>query len=267
MQLDLSMHDLTEPWKIALLVGVGAAAGFVNTAAGAGSLLSLRLLMLLGVPATVANATNRLPVLAQSVAAGLGFHGGGKLDGAGVLRAAVPASAGSLVGAFAASYAPERAMRYILIVALFGMAVVSLLPTRKKTAPAQPDGAPVEAPNLAKPAAIAWLFVAGMYGGFLQAGVGLVLLFALSNVGGYDLVRANALKVVVVGLFTLVSLGVFIARGEVWFGPGLVMCVGAVVGARLAVRFAMARGAQLKRLVVGVDLVACVVLVARELAD
>lgn len=268
MQVDLSMHDLTEPWKIALLVGVGAAAGFVNTAAGAGSLLSLRLLMLLGVPATIANATNRLPVLAQSVAAGLGFHGGGKLDKGGVLRAAIPASAGSLVGAFAASYAPERAMRYILIVALFGMAVVSLLPTKKK-APAPVDGAatPAPAPNLTTPAAIAWLFVAGMYGGFLQAGVGLVLLFALSNVGGYDLVRANALKVVVVGIFTLVSLAVFIVRGEVWYGPGLVMCAGSVVGARLAVRFAMNRGAALKKLVVLVDLVACAALVYRELAE
>lgn len=273
------MHDLTEPWQIALLVVVGAAAGFVNTAAGAGSLLSLRALMLLGVPATIANATNRLPVLAQSVAAGIGFHAGGKLDRENILRAAIPSSVGSLVGALAASYAPEKAMRYILIVALFGMAVVSLVPL-KKPAPTKTEriaahtasaSAPVAsapaAPNLRSPAAIAWLLIAGAYGGFLQAGVGLVLLFALSNVGGYDLVRANALKVVVVGLFTVVSLAVFVARGEVWYGPGLVMCGGSVVGARFAVRFAMNRGAALKRLVVLVDLVACAALVYREFAE
>lgn len=269
------MHDLTEPWQIALLVVVGAAAGFVNTAAGAGSLLSLRALMLLGVPATIANATNRLPVLAQSVAAGLGFHSGGKLDRANILRAAIPSSVGSLVGALAASYAPEKAMRYILIVALFGMAVVSLVPSKKKeplaatvqVGEAAPPTPEPRAPDLRSPAAIAWLVIAGMYGGFLQAGVGLVLLFALSNVGGYDLVRANALKVVVVGIFTLVSLAVFIVRGEVWYGPGLVMCAGSVVGARLAVRFAMNRGAALKKLVVLVDLVACAALVYRELAE
>ncbi len=264
------MHDLTEPWQIALLVVVGAAAGFVNTAAGAGSLLSLRALMLLGVPATVANATNRLPVLAQSVAASLGFHTGGKLDRKNILRAAIPSSVGSLLGALAASYAPEKAMRYILIVALFGMAVVSLVPLKRKPKATVPSGLepePEPEPDLRSPAAIAWLVIAGVYGGFLQAGVGLVLLFALSNVGGYDIVRANALKVVVVGLFTLVSLAVFIARGEVWYGPGLVMCAGSIVGARLAVRYAMNRGAALKKLVVVVDLVACVALVYRELAE
>lgn len=269
MRFDFSMHDLSAPWQLALLVAVGGAAGFVNTAAGAGSLLSLRLLMLLGVPATVANATNRLPVLAQSVAASLGFHGGGQLDRANILRAALPSSAGSIAGALAASYAPDKAMRYILIVALFGMAVVSLLPslTRKKKPIAAGDEAAPRKPNLSTPSAVAWLFVAGLYGGFLQAGVGLVLLFALANVGGYDLVRANALKVVVVGLFTTVSLAVFIARGEVWFGPGLVMCIGSVIGARLAVRFAMARGAALKKLVVAIDLVACAALVWREFVD
>jgi uncharacterized membrane protein YfcA len=268
------MHGLLSPAHVALLVAVGFAAGFVNTAAGAGSLLSLRALMLLGVPANISNATNRLPVLAQSIAASLGFDKGGQLDRANVARAAIPASLGSIAGALAASYVPEKAMRYILIVALLGMAIVSAVggrrsrPKNEASSAEKSDGdkpAPA-APDLRKPAAIAWLFVAGMYGGFLQAGVGLVLLFALTSVAGYDMVRANALKVIVVALFTIVSLGVFMLRGEVDYAAGLVMSIGAIPGARLAVKYAMGQGERLKRLVVACDVVACAVLLYREIA-
>jgi len=218
--------------------------------------------MLLGMPAGLSNATNRLPVLAQSVAAGVDFDRGGQLDRANLIRAAVPTTAGALVGSLAASFVPEKAMRYILIVALLGMALVSLRNAKKKA----PEGNEKPATDLTRPASIAWLAIAGLYGGFLQAGVGLVLIFALSSVGGYDLVRANALKVVVIALFTVVSLGVFLVRGEVVYKVGLVMCIGSVVGARLGVRYAIGHGEALKRVVVVCDVLACAVLLYREIA-
>jgi uncharacterized membrane protein YfcA len=112
---------------------------------------------------------------------------------------------------------------------------------------------------------VVWLFFAGAYGGFLQAGVGLILLHALSSVGGIDLVRANALKVVVVAVFSVVAASVFIARGQVAWVAALAMTVGAVVGARLAVAYAIGWAQKLKIVVVVVDLVACAVLLLTEL--
>ena len=256
-----AMHGNLSPANVALLIVAGCAAGFVNTAAGAGSLLSLRALMLIGVAPGVANATNRLPVLAQSVAAGLGFDRGGMLERKAILSAVLPTSVGALAGSLGASFVPDKAMRYILIVALLGMAIMSLrsMKPASATRPEEP------ATGARRGALFAWLFVAGLYGGFLQAGVGLVLLFALSSVDGYDMIRANALKVVLIALFTLVSLAVFIARGEMDYPAGLVMCVGAVVGARLGVRYAIGHGEKLKRFVVVCDVVACAVLLYREL--
>jgi uncharacterized membrane protein YfcA len=255
-----AMHGNLSPPNVALLVAAGCAAGFVNTAAGAGSLLSLRALMLIGVSPGVANATNRLPVLAQSVAAGLGFDRGGMLDRKAILSAMLPTSIGALAGSLGASFVPDKAMRYILIVALLGMAILSLRSATQATA-----DAPAPETEKRRVALFLWLFVGGLYGGFLQAGVGLVLLFALSSIGGYDMVRANALKVVLIALFTVVSLGVFITRGEMDYAAGLVMSVGAVVGARLGVRYAIGHGEGLKRLVVACDVVACAVLLYREL--
>ena len=113
-----------------------------------------------------------------------------------------------------------------------------------------------------RPLIVAWLFGAGAYGGFLQAGVGLLMLHALSTVGGLDLVRANALKAIVIAVLSVVSVTVFISRGMVVWVPALAMTAGAVAGAKLAVRFAISWADRLKLVVVVVDLVACVALLA-----
>lgn len=261
------MHELWnrfQPWELAILALVGAAAGFVNTVAGAGSLLSLRALMLLGLPATLANGTNRLPIVAQSVAASAGFSKAGKLPRAAILRAAWPACLGAAAGAIGASFVPERPMRIALIAVLFGVGLLGLRkPKRKADAPALTDGEVVAL--VSSPKIVAWLFFAGAYGGFLQAGVGLILLHALSTVGGLDLVRANGLKVVVVAIFSVVAAAIFIARGQVVWVAALAMSVGAILGARLAVAYAISWAERLKVFVVIVDLAACVVLVAQEL--
>lgn len=251
-------------WQLAILALVGAAAGFVNTVAGAGSLLSLRALMLFGLPAQVANGTNRVPVVAQSIAATLGFAKHGKLPRAAVLWAAAPASLGALAGALGASFVPERPMRLLLIVVLFAVGLWGLRAPKVPEQAAELDDAAVLA-RCRAPKVVAWLFFAGAYGGFLQAGVGLILLHALSSVGGVDLVRANALKVVVVAVFSVVAAAVFVARGQVAWVAALAMAAGSVVGARLAVAYAIGWAQKLKVAVVVVDLVACVVLLLGEL--
>jgi uncharacterized protein len=254
------MHALAA-WQLAVLALVGAAAGFVNTVAGAGSLLSLRALMLFGLPAGIANGTNRVPVLAQSLTAAQGFFVQNKLPRQAIVAASWPACAGALVGSVVASFVPDREMKFVLIGVLFLVAVLGLRKAKRRPGAVELDDAGVVA-LCRRPAIMAWLFGAGAYGGFLQAGVGLLLLHALSTVGGLDLVRANALKAVVVAIFSVVSVAVFISRGMVVWVPALAMTVGAVIGAKLAVRFAISWADRLKVVVVVVDLVACVALLA-----
>ena len=83
------------------------------------------------------------------------------------------------------------------------------------------------------------LVFAGFYGGFVQAGVGFVLLAAITGALRYDLVRANALKVICTLGFTLVALVIFIADDLVQWVPGFVLAMGAVAGASVAVKFAI----------------------------
>lgn len=214
----------------AILLGGGLAAGVVNTLAGGGSLLTVPLLVLVGLPGTVANGTNRVGILVQNGIAAWGFRAQGVSGVAGAAPLLVPVAVGALAGAAVASRLPDEVFERV-----FGVVMVALLvPTlwRPRVDAASGRRRPV------------WLksavFLAiGLYGGAFQAGVGILLVFALSF-AGVDLVRANSIKVVVNFCFTLLALPVFLLADQVAWGPALVLATGfaggGALGSRLAVR-------------------------------
>lgn len=231
------------------LSAAGVAAGFLNTMAGGGSLLTLPVLMLLGLPADVANGTNRLSVLSQSVSGLVGFARAGKLDRRGLPAVVVPAALGSLLGAAAASVSPRWLLKPALLAAMVAVAIAMTL---KPKAGAAPKGEGGEAGEAAPPrgfGALA-LFGAGLYGGFVQAGVGFLLLAALGTLLRYDLVRANALKLACTAAFGALSLAVFASAGQVAWKPALVLALATVVGSQLGVRFALSAKPSTLRLIV-----------------
>ena len=83
------------------------------------------------------------------------------------------------------------------------------------------------------------LLFAGIYGGFVQAGVGFILITALAGTLRYDLLRTNALKVLITAAVTLLALIIFIVEDLVRWVPGLVLGVGCMIGAYLGVKFAV----------------------------
>lgn len=223
---------MNEPWLLAVLAAAGMGAGFINTMAGGGSLLTLPALMLLGLPADVANGTNRLSVLTQSASGVWLFNREGKLDHAAIVPVLAPTVLGSAVGASGASIAPEWLLEPMMLAIMIAVAVlmaVSGPPIHDDTAPPKKLGRS------------AWLglFGAGLYGGFIQAGVGFVLLAVLSKGMSFDLLRANALKLVCTMMFGVVALIVFTLAGQVRWGPAAVLALSTVGGSQLGVRFAL----------------------------
>jgi hypothetical protein len=103
------------------------------------------------------------------------------------------------------------------------------------------------------------MVVAGFYGGFIQAGVGFILMAILHRVLGLDLVRVNMHKVFIVGVYTLVALAIFAYRGNVVWFAGLFLAVGNSVGAWVATHFAVKKGERIIRIVLYVALIAMVV--------
>lgn len=225
-----------DPLGYLALFLVGVVGAIINVIAGGGSFLTLPLLIFLGLPPAIANGTNRVGVLAQNVSASFGFHRKDVLPLRWALAAALPATAGALLGVWAALNVPELAFRRILSVVMLAVAFGTLF-RRAKTAP-RPD-----VRSAWHPALIAGFFLAGMYGGFLQAGVGFLVL-ALTTFAGLDLVRGNAVKVFAVMLLTLLSLAVFAGSGHVHWPAGLALGFGNILGGIVGVRVTVLKGQQ-----------------------
>jgi hypothetical protein len=224
------------------IVAAGFVCGFINTLSGSGSLITLPLLMLLGLPANVANGTNRVAILLQNVVGVNRFHKKGLLDTRRGLILAVPAAVGAILGAQIAVSLDEELMRRTIGVLLAIMLVVILVRPKRWL-----EGRPEllrQRPTLMQ----YWIFFAiGVYGGFIQAGVGIFLLAGLVLGAGFDLVRANAVKVLIVLCFTAFALVVFLVNDQVRWEIGLVLALGNMSGAWVAVHAAASRGAEFVR--------------------
>ena len=216
---------------------VGFAAGFINTLAGSGSLITLPVLILLGLPANVANGTNRVGILIQNIVAVTTFHRRGVLRPQGSIKLILPAIIGSIVGAALAVDLDESLLnRTIGSLMLVMLVVVIARPRRWIETHASGSAAPYWVQALA-------FFGVGAYGGFIQAGVGVFLLASLVLAGGYSLVGANAVKNLIVLAFTIAALVVFVINDQVRWGLGLLLGSGNAVGAFIAARMAVAKGA------------------------
>jgi uncharacterized membrane protein YfcA len=227
----------------AIVPFVGFVADFVNTLAGSGSLITLPVLILLGLPANVANGTNRVGILVQNVVSVTTFRRQGALTIAGNTGLIAPAVAGAFVGASLAVDLDEALLnRTIGILMLLMLGIILIKPGRWLASHA--DGRPIR---------FAWqlpiYFAIGIYCGFIQAGAGIFLLSGLVLGSGFDLVRGNAMKNLIVLIVTIAALGVFVINDQVRWGVGLLLASGNAAGAWLATHMAVRRGARFVRYV------------------
>jgi uncharacterized membrane protein YfcA len=224
------------------VIAAGFGAGFINTLAGSGSLITLPLLIFLGLPANVANGTNRVGVLFQNAVSAYSFRQQKMLDLRGAIILAIPAIVGSLIGAQIAVNLDEQMMRRTIGALMVVMLVVILVRPRRWLV-----GRPEALEHRPGILQIIIFFAIGIYGGFIQAGVGIFLLAGLVLSVGYDLVRANAVKVVIILLFTISALVVFVLNDQVWWGMGFLLAIGNSLGGWVAAKMAVERGAAFVR--------------------
>jgi uncharacterized membrane protein YfcA len=237
-------------WQIPVLTLVGVLAGFLNVLAGGGSLLTLPLLIFFGLPAATANGTNRIAIFCQNIFAITGF----KRQGVFPLRLALlctpPALVGSYIGANLAITVDEQLFRRLLALIMIGVLVFMVIDPMKRFQKPEMPMTPVRLVVL-----IISFFGIGVYGGFVQAGVGFLIITGLL-VHGLDLVRINAVKVLVIFAFTVVALGVFVVHGQVDYVLGLALAVGNSLGGWFASHLAVKKGHEwIKRFVIATVLI------------
>jgi uncharacterized protein len=209
---------------VLLLVG-GIASGFINTLASSGSAVALPIFLFLGFEPHVANATNRLGVLAAACASTVVFARQGKIDWAHVPHVLAPTVAGAVLGALLADWLSDRDLRTVIILAVVMSLILVLIGTRRFL-----GAAPREHRTFGLRQLVLLLLV-GIWTGLIVLDAYTYLLLTLVLAVGYDLVGANALKVVAGIGVTVVAIAWFADRGQVEWVAGSLMSLGAMAGA------------------------------------
>ena len=198
----------------------------------------------LGIPLDIANGSNRVGVLFQNLTGINSFQQKGLIDWRGGLMLAIPASIGSFIGAGIAADLNEDVLSIVIGVVMVVMLIVILVNPKRwlEGTLEEFDGTPSIGQLFA-------FFLIGIYGGFIQAGVGIFLLAGLVLNAGYNLVRANAVKMLINMIFTAVALTVFLLNDQVDWTIGILLAIGNAAGAWIAARMAIERGAEFVRYV------------------
>jgi uncharacterized membrane protein YfcA len=230
-------------------IGIGFLAGFINVFAGGGSLLTLPFLMLLGLPANIANGTNRIALIMQNITATSSFKQLKVFRFKEGIYLTVPAIAGAIPGAFLASNIDKAFMEKFIGVLLIVMFIFVLVKPERWLKKSARSGTKIGWVQ------IVTFFFIGLYGGFIQAGIGFFLIASLVFVAGSDLIKANALKLFIVLIYNSFALMVFVLNGQVDLKIGIIVGIGNVLGAFVGTRLAVSYGPKLARIILMVGLV------------
>ena len=232
-------------YEIIILIVAGIFVGFINTLAGGGSIISLSILMLLGLPANVANGTNRIGILVQNIAGVASFKQQKVLETKKGLLLSIPAVIGSIIGALVAVDINEDIFEKAIAGIMLLMMVFMLFDPKKFIYGKK---------ELAEKKISLWqiliFFGIGLYGGFIQLGVGYFLIAGIMLGVGYDLVKTNAIKVLIVLIYTPFTLIIFILNNQIDWAYGLTLTIGSFIGAIVASRLAVKKGVNFVRWVI-----------------
>ena len=222
--------------KLLILIPVGMIAGFVNTVAGGGSLLSLPVMIFLGLPPGIANGTNRVALFLQNISAIAGFRSKGVMVFPYSVWLGITALLGAIIGAQISVSLDDDTFNRIIAMVMVGVVIITILDRKGNGAKVEEMGQKSQIIG-----AITFFFI-GIYGGFIQAGVGFIIIAALTKINKLSLVKTNSIKVFVVFIYTISALVVFIIEDQINWLYGLVLAVGNMSGAWLASRWSVEKG-------------------------
>lgn len=219
-----------------IVFGAGCIAGFINTLAGGGSLLTLPILIFMGLPPAMANGTNRVGIFMQTASAVWGFQSKGVSAFPFAIWLAGTSVVGALIGAKIAVDIEGALFHKVLAIVMIIVLIITLVNPMKKKYGGENLGF-----RQTVIAAILFFFI-GIYGGFIHAGVGFIIMSTLVLINQIDLVKVNSIKVFVVLIYTVVALGVFIYEDQVNWMIGLVLAGGMSIGGWTASRWSVNKG-------------------------
>lgn len=218
-------------------MAVGLISGFLNVMAGGGSLLTIPVMVFMGIPGPVANGTNRIAILAQNIVAITAFFKRGFSDFKLSLSLSLCTLPGAVIGAFAGTRLGGVWFNRVLAIIMLGVMVIMYF-DKGKTAQRKNVVLTKKRMFLGHLAMAA----VGFYGGFIQVGVGFIVMPILYHIMGLDLVRVNMHKVFIIGVYTIVALFIFAIRVEILWLLGGCLALGNMAGGWMGAHVSVSKG-------------------------
>lgn len=219
--------------SVIILFFVGIIAGFLNVTAGGGSTLTLPTLIFLGLDSSVANGTNRIAILVQNISAVYSF----KREKYQELRASIILSLftlpGAIAGALLAVELDDEIFQKILGIIMIGIILSMFIPQKQTNSTGN---------SRISLSIIVSMFGIGFYGGFIQVGVGFLIMASLKYLMKLNLVLVNMHKVFVVLVYTIPALIIFIVTDNVNWFLGLSLAAGHAVGGWWGAKISVKKG-------------------------
>jgi len=208
-------------------------AGAINTLAGNGSVITLSILTdLIGLPGNLANGTNRVGVLLQAAGSGTGFAKNKMIDLAKSRYIIILTVIGSIIGVYVATVVSNEqflsVFKYLMILMLL---VILVKPERWLISSGDKS-------NLPRWISVPSFLLLGFYGGFIQMGMGIFFLAVLVLLSKYSIMEANAIKTIVIFIYTILVLAIFTYQGLVNWEVGIIMAIGQTMGGYLTAAYA-----------------------------
>ncbi len=236
-----------------MLFLVGVFTGFLNTVAGGGSLLTLPVMIFMGLPGTVANATNRVAIFISGLVAVKGFQSKGVSVFPYAWWVTASACVGAAIGAYFATDIKNELFNKILAIVM--VVVLGTIVFKPKT-----RSIGDELFSRSKNAlSIVIFFFLGIYGGFIQAGIGFLVIATLTSIHGFNMAKTNSIKVFVISCYTLIALVIFFIEDKIRWDYGLVLAAGNSLGSWVASRWSVDKDDKLIRIFLIVSVLALAV--------
>jgi uncharacterized membrane protein YfcA len=223
-------------YEYLLITVVGFFAAFLNTVGGGGSLFSVPILTFIGLPITMANATSRVALLFQNFFAVGGFRSKGVvLPWPYSLYLGLASLGGGVIGSTLASRVSDAFFTKVFVFVMILAVVLIIFDPFKSNGTEKMDF------RSQLTGTICFFFI-GIYGGFVQAGIGFLVIAVLSVVNRMSLVKSNYVKVFSAIIYTGVSVVVFAMEGKIIWVTGLVLAIGHALGGWYASRWSVTAG-------------------------
>ncbi len=219
-----------------LLFVIGAVAAVINVNAGGGSSLTLPALIFLGLDSATANGTNRIAILMQNLSSSYAFKKENYQQFNMSMKLSLITLPGAIAGALVAIKISDELFHTILGIIMIAITITMILPSSRSKATDDNENKKITIPLFITFVAV------GFYGGFIQIGIGFILMAILNKAMNFSLIYVNMHKVFIILILTIPALLIFIISGNVNWYWGVSLGLGNALGGWWGTKHSIKKG-------------------------